>query len=556
MLLNWRLGRVRFCGEVDWRSPHPETAPERLLGALRSPTIPEVFDAVTNPTTQPDLEFITSNTYLKQAQTLLGLAMPFHCSQLKTWVPTIQWSRNQSFSLLAIQQTLVTLLSGFQLSSPTLDTASVENLPALAGVVVNCTADSPEAYDFNLREVILKAGFVNNPDQVYFVEGAIAALLAAIAPVSETIDTSPTYRGIAANLQAGMTLVLLIEAASTELLLVDLPPTPELLIREDCRLRSLSYGSHALDQDIVCQLLYPNLRQTNWLQLTHLPLPGEPDVEARIQLFQQLNSSSLGQNLQTIATHLRSPLCQAAIARASWHETEWKVEPKDFQQQILLPFLQSLNRELNTLLSQSGTVAAAIRQVICVGEIAQAPFIGRWLKQKLPTTSLVMTQVSNPTHSLVVQGLAQMPFYPQLINATRHQYSNLFLLQELLLALPDRPLGLGKILQQLERRGINTTACHHSILQILEGHRAEMLLPDPANWTWLTAESQQNVDYQILRSQPIFIKHSHQYQFNPLIKDCLQRHITNLLAITQQSLQDPLSFDLQAIVPTSASNNY
>lgn len=547
-LLNRRTGWVRSYGEVQWRSPLSANNHHLGLEAERSPTNPDLAQSAPGLAgiSHPIQTLTIPVTDFAQAQTWLGLALPFQCSRTQTWLPALQWSDTQALALHDIQHLLTSLLASLQSPLPAADPQITNGLPTLAGVVVNHSADSTEAYDFNLREVMLAAGFVSQPEQVYFVEGAIAALLAAIAPMRDAVATSLAYRGTAANLQTGMTLVVLVEAASTELLLVDLPATPDLLARSDCQLRGLPYGVNALDQDVICQLLYPRLRQTNQLLLTNRAVPGEPDQQVRIQLLQQLNSHPLGQDLVTIAADLRTSLCRAAIAAASFKEYEWSLDPADFSKQILLPFLQSLNRELNTLLSQTGTVAAAIRQVICVGEVAQAPAVGHWLKQKLPTATLVAAQAPSSPGSLVAQGLAQIPLYPQLVNANRHQYSNLFLLRELLIVMPDQPLGLGKILQQLERRGINTAACQRSLLQILEGYRPDALLPNPTDWALLTINSQQHPNYQALRTQPLFTKHNHQYQFNPALKDCLQRHITSLLATTRQSVQDPLSFELQA----------
>ncbi len=477
------------------------------------------------------------NQLLTYSQQYFSMGVPYYCAQTQTWLPAIQWSRLQSFSLHQIQQKITGILMGLKSSG----------LPSLAGVVVNRCVGSSESYDFNLREAVLAAGLVPHPEQIYFVEGAIAALLETVTPTDVRSD-SPIQRGTIANLREGKTLLLFVGAVETEWLLVDLPADCSTLQRSDCYLRGFAYGTNDLDQDIVAQLFYPRLRQTGQVARVNCPLPGQPDALVRVAFEQQLHDLPEGINLLRLAGQVREMLCREATAQAQFEQWQWQLSEAEFSQQILSPFIQGLNRECNVLLSQTGTDAAAIRQVICVGAIAQTATIRCWLKQKLPNTKLV-APAELLTESLLARGLAKIPLYPQLIDTTRHQYSTLFLLQELLNALPNTPLSLGQVLQRLERRGIHTSACQKMILNLLEGELPAMLAaPDNA---WLSPSSQHPAITQTLAATPLFKKQDHHYVVNEPAKAALKQHLETLLATTIQTLQEPLPFGLTNAQPSS-----
>ncbi len=470
------------------------------------------------------------NQLLTYSQQYFSMGVPYYCAQAQAWLPAIQWSRLQSFSLHQIQQKVTGILMGLRSSG----------LPSLAGVVVNRCVGSSESYDFNLREAVLAAGLVKHPEQIYFVEGAIAALLETATPTDAHSD-SLIQRGTITNLREGKTLLLFVGAVETEWLLVNLPVDCSTLQRSDCHMRGFAYGTNDLDQDIVAQLLYPRLRQTKQIARLNCPLPGQPDSVGRVAFEQQLHDLPEGITLWRLAGQVRETLCREATAQVQFEQWQWQLSEAEFSQQILSPFIQGLNRECNTLLSQTGTDAAAIRQVICVGAIAQTATIRCWLKQKLPNTKIVAC-AELLTEGLLASGLAKIPLYPQLIDTTRHQYSMLFLLQELLNALPSTPLRLGQILQRLERRGIHTNACQKTILNLLDGELPAML--GSSDNAWLSPSSRNPAIAQTLASTPLFKKQDHHYVVNGLAKVAIKQHLETLLTTTIQTLQEPLPFGL------------
>ncbi|HEY9884673.1 MAG TPA: hypothetical protein V6C98_13795, partial [Thermosynechococcaceae cyanobacterium] len=212
--------------------------------------------------------------------------------------------------------------------------------------------------------------------------------------------------------------------------------------------------------------------------------------------------------------------------------------------------LQQLNRELNVLLNQSGIAVQAVRQVICTGGTTALPAIAHWLKQKLPNTRLIQTLGPDGMGGhLIARGLATLPHYPQVLDDVRHQYSDYFLLHELMRILPDEPLSVGRILQLLEQQGINTSFCQRPILSLLEGQLPAGLVPPKDNSSLLTASSRQNSDYQFLMSTSLFLKEGNQlYGFNPEGRDRLQCYLTALLANTYQTLTEPLPIEFGADV--------
>ncbi|PSB27899.1 hypothetical protein [Stenomitos frigidus] len=488
----------------------------------------------------------------------LKAATPY-LSEQQHWEPTLQWSDQQALSLQWLQEVLVTLLQtlqgktlGLTSTAPTMAQEVFQAAIArLTGIIIGCPTGWSDTYCFNLREAVLATGLVTRAEQIYCLEEAIAALLATLPQRSplenqDSIVSAAPYNHPDDALQGG-TLVLSAGATTTELALVDLPPERALLTRKHLYLRSLDYAGDALDQDIICQVLYPSAY--NWdsldLQSLDLPLPGEPDRDARDRLQQRLRSSVLGRQLLNAARQLKLALQQQETATFRLNDQQWTVSQQDLHSRVTTPYLQQLNRELNVLLNQSGIAVQAVQQVICAGRTMALPAIAHWLKQKLPNTRLLQEhEPSTVSSSQVALGLARLPLYPQMLDVVRHQYSDYFLLHELVRILSAEALSVGRILQLLENQGINTNFCQRPILRLLEGHLPEGLLPSETA-AMFTPESQQNSDYQALTTQPLFFREGNQlYGFNPETRDRLQRYLTAILANTHQTLAEPLLIEL------------
>ncbi|XGV97214.1 MAG: hypothetical protein ACAF41_31385 [Leptolyngbya sp. BL-A-14] len=525
----------------------PETPSSFGYQALESD-----FVAAEQPMAQNGLLLSNFKPYLK-------VGIPYLQAQTNQWEPTLQWSDQQPLALRWFQQALIGLLETLQGSAFGLTSTAPDLSPEtfqvaiahLSSIVIGCPAGWSDTYRFNLREAVLATGLVTRAEQIYFLEESIAALLGTFSRPGVSAQTAAVaHNNLPEPLQGG-TLVISAGATMTELLLVDVPSDSNWLTREQLYLRSLAYGGDAIDQDIICQILYPSA--WNWdsldLQSLDLPLPGEPDQHARDCLQQRLRSSDLGRHLLNAARQLKLALHHQDTATFKLNDQQWTVSQQDLHSRIMVPYLQQLNRELNILFNQSGMAVQAVQQVICTGGTTALPAIAHWLKQKLPNMHLVQDYGDSAKASRMARGLASLPLYPQMLDAVRHQYSDYFLLHELVQLLPNESFSVGRILQLLENQGINTNFCQRQILSLLEGHLPEGLLPSNATTSLLVSEADQTSDYQDLTAKPLFFRESNQlYGFDPEMRDRFQHYLTAILANTHQTLAEPLSIDLGASV--------
>ena len=134
-------------------------------------------------------------------------------------------------------------------------------------------------------------------------------------------------------------------------------------------------------------------------------------------------------------------------------------------------------------MSETGLSSQSIHQVICTGGNASFATIARWLRQKFPNATIIQDTYPSdrpPSCSRVAYGLVNLCRYPQVLDGPRHQYSDYFLLQELLQVMPDQPMPLQGIMHLLDQQGVNTEVCHPRILALLERseeHTSELQSP-------------------------------------------------------------------------------
>ncbi|NEQ31785.1 MAG: hypothetical protein F6K04_12400 [Leptolyngbya sp. SIO4C5] len=526
---------------------------------------------------------------LRHFKPLLKVTVP-----LDEMTPQLQWSERHQLPLASVQAVLQQLLANLRdracaalgLTQPLPDV-----LDQLQGVIVGYPANWPDTYSFNIREAVLAAQLVSQPEQVFFVEDAIAVVLSGLP--QPTADTEPTASGVTrqqtlyqARWQGG-TVVIDGGATLTELAVVTVPADLMALNHKDFTLRSFAYGGDAIDQDIVCQLLYPShtwqirdrAAQTtasgpsqsagwNWqaaslistadwqdLQLENLtlPRPGEADLEHRHRLQQRLNSSLVGQSLLEAARHLKLILQHQGQFQLNLGNRQWTIKRRELESRIFLPYIQRVNQQLNMLLSQTGLSAQAVNQVVCTGGSASLAAFARWLRQKFPNATIIQDTYPGdrpPSCSRVAYGLVNLCRYPEVLEIARQQYSDYFLLAELLRVFPDHPLPVSGIMHHLEEQGINTQVCQMHILALLEGHLPPGLIPTETDAALITAESAQQAEYAALAAAPLFTKQGNQiYVPNLEQSERLKQHLETLLANKQQTLDEPLITNLVAEMP-------
>ncbi len=537
----------------------------------------------------------------------LKAGVPYYLPEMAHWEPVLQWTEQHAVPLSTLHEGVRLLLSSLTWTAPAVapsrglaltcgavgleDAALQQALRQLSAVVVSCPSNWPDTYTFNVREAVLASRLVGRSEQVYFVDEAIAALLSELGAGDGGAVHLPAGLTQKPDLFRsewhGQTLVLTAGAAVTELALVHVPTDLSQLAYGNAVGRSLPYGGHALDQDILCQLIYPAwIRQANrlpeqaeaaepsadtpwhpdpavvagdpwralqWEQLT-LPVVGDADNVNRLHLQRRLLSAAVGQGLLDAARHLKLALQQRDRVRLLIGEQQLTITRQDLGSRVLLPYIQRLNRELNALLTQSGTSVLEVNQVLCTGGTASLAAIARWLRQKLPNATIIQdtyaapsapTLIHVPTCSRIAYGLATVPLHPQVVDWSRHQYSDYFLLMELLRVFPDAPMTLGSLMQTLERRGIQTQRCQPHILALLQGHLPPGLVPIERDGHLLTTESQQNPDYRALLAAPLFIRVNEQtYRPNMQQWQIVRQYLDSVIATSHQTLAEPLPITL------------
>jgi hypothetical protein len=459
-----------------------------------------------------------------------------------------------------------------------------EALQDLQGVILGTPASWSEAYRFNLREAVLGAGLVGESSQVFVVEDAIATLLSAVTSVTNLNLTpgrsvesiaddrvvrlrSPTST-VALDEQSlsGGTLILNAGAATVELALVDLPENIQDLTYADFTCQSFAYAGNAFDQDIICQLLASMLSKSETFGMPiDLPRPGHPDLLSRYQLQQRLQSSAFGLQLLAAAKHLKVILQHQESFVLDIGQQRLEVKRRDLENQVLVPFVQQLNRELNAMLCRVGMSPVGINQVICTGGMGSWPSLARWLRQKLPNARVIQDQELDAAREVspvpnsgfkstdfnlvcfqracrVACGLASLALYPQVLDVSRHQYSDFFLLWELMQVLGAETLSFEEIVQLLERQGVNTRTCEPRILGILEGRLPAGLLPTEEDLMLLTEESRQNPNWEAISAAPLFFEDvARGFRLNVEHVSVVREYLGKLASSSQQKLLEPLT---------------
>ncbi|MBD2339660.1 hypothetical protein H6G64_22055 [Calothrix sp. FACHB-156] len=567
--------------EANEQTAPASVAPEKLSDNLASTPAPP----------KPDSK-LKNTLYSAQLKPYLQVAIPYKSARQK-WEPVLQFNEFSAGPLVwvvrSLAKLLLTLKSDRQSTTQGLTAAAVglkepnfrNIINNIAGVVCTCPSSWSEQYRFNLREALLNSKLVKHPQQVFFIEEAIASLLSLLdAGNGEAVQLSQSQglRPVQISDQPliGDTLAINIGATATEMALVDLPENLSQFAHNDFMLHSFAYAGKGIEQDIICQLLVPpksrqsrdeitgdsqissqpglwqsnipGLDQMHWQSLgledLELPRVGEPDIIARIRLQQRLESSLLGQAVLDAALALKLILQHQESFTLDLADQRWILQRRDLESQVLVPFVRRLNRELNKLLVARGIPTEAINQAILTGGVTSIATVNRWLKQKLPNAKIIQDSYLGdngaPNCSRVAYGLAMLPLHPQVLDIPRQQYTDYFLFTELLRLLPDRSLSFSEIIQLFEGRGINTRTCQQRLLAFLEGELPAGLIPTAPDSAWLTQSSQDNPDYHAIASAPLFEKQGNlTYRPNSQQLSYLRRYLDAIKASTQQSLEEP-----------------
>ncbi|BAZ47824.1 hypothetical protein NIES4103_04280 [Nostoc sp. NIES-4103] len=564
--------------------PHGATESTQAVSATAPASVAETAEKVNTS--------VSKNLYSAQLKPYLQIAIPYKSRQQK-WEPVLQFNDLSAGPLIWVVRSLSKLLltlksdrhsttQGLIATAIGLEAQTFDQIISnIAGVICTCPSQWSEQYRFNVREALLTSKIVQHPQQVFFVEEAIASLLSILdGGNGETVQISEQQglRPVKTSDRpvVGNTLAINIGAIATEMALVDLPENLLQLTHQDFMLHGFAYASKGIEQDIICQLLVPpkyrqsrfenqgdsnttsnpwqwqaanpGLDQMHWqsLRLEELDLPrvGEPDITARIRLQQYLESSMLGQAVLDAALSLKLILQHQDTFTLELADQRWVLQRRDLETQVLVPFVRRLNRELNKLLVARGIPTEAINQAILTGGVASLAVVNSWLRQKLPNAKIIqdfyLGENGAPNCSRVAHGLAMLPLHPQVLDEPRQQYTDYFLFTELLRLLPNRTLSFNEVLQLFEGRGINTSICQQRLLAFLEGELPPGLIPASLDATWLTQSSYENSDYQAIAAAPLFEKQGNlTYRPNSQQMLALRHYLDAIKTSIQQSLCEP-----------------
>lgn len=580
---------------IFWQARQAPEAPQNDDSDVgRSYRIPSVA-AIEEPDTTAG-QFLLQNFKL-----LLKVGIPDRSLATGMYEPVFQLSQDRALSIASPLQGLRALLATLNprkqaqtlgnqegLAVPDLicsaalgDSLTVsEVLQDLEGVILGTPADWSDAYRFNLREAVLGAGLVGDSSQIFVVEDAIATLLSAVTAVAnlnltpgrsgEPIGDEPASaspRALDDFSLSGGTLILNAGAATVELALVDLPENLQDLTYADFTCQSLAFAGNAFDQDIICQLLASMFSKKETFGMPiDLPRPGHPDLPSRYQLQQCLQSSAFGQQLLAAARDLKVILQHQESFVLDLGQQRLEVKRRDLENQVLVPFVQQLNRELNAMLCRVGMSPVGINQVICTGGMGSWPSLTRWLRQKLPNARVIQDRELDaapevspvPNSGLkstdfnlkicrVACGLASLALYPQILDVPRQQYSDFFLLWELMEVLGPETLSFEEIVQLLECQGVFTRTCESRILKILEGRLPAGLLPAPEDLMLLAEESRQNHYWEVISAEPLFLEDVDRgFRLNVEQAAVVREYLSKLASSSQQQLLEPLTIALDA----------
>ncbi|MBE9125631.1 MULTISPECIES: hypothetical protein [unclassified Coleofasciculus] len=506
--------------------------------------------------------------YLQNFKPYLQVGIPYYCPQRHEWEPTLQLPGQQLVSLYwvrwSIQAILATLtpestlpdvaiaVAGVGLDSETLGSA----LGQLAGVILNCPVDGSDTYQLNLREAVIAAKLVPEIKQIVFVEDAIATILAGL-PRFKGQDTGRIENPETGNRpspwypQRGSTLAINAGATTTELGVVNLPHNLQGLTYNNFTLHGWSYGGQAIDQDIFWQLLYPQLSETQRQKLSlepdlEVPEPGHSDELKRNRAAFLLQSSDFGEALLKACGYLKLILQHKEEFTLELGRDRWTVKRRDLETKVIFPFLEQLNQQLNTLLAKAGLLAQGIVQLVCRGGSMTFPQVQHWLQQKFPNAIFIET-VDLPEECWVAAGLATVPLYPQVLNYHQQQYSDYFLLLELLRAFTNSGVefslhtySIGDILQRLERRGLNTSPCYERLVRLLEGHLPPGLIPTVEYGSLLSHASQENLHYSRIAAAELFSIEGGRLRPNRQQHEYLNEYMELVLSSIYQTFEEPL----------------
>jgi hypothetical protein len=494
--------------------------------------------------------------FLESFKPYLNIALSYYASERGQWEPKLQQSPERVIPLYWIQKATQALFTSLTIHSDKIGLAMQcvgltqadldEALHNLQGVILSYPTSYDETYRFNLREAILGAKLVKKPEQIIFVEEAIASLLGHLSHLQPSQD------------EPKPTLILHLGASTTDLSLVNMPPELEDLTNQDFALEGFAYGGLSIDQDILYQFIYPqwviNPQKPMMPLEMDFPAPGMASPAKRDTVFLRLQGSTVGRSLLQAAQLVKLVLQKRKDFTSKLGEQKWGVHRTELIAKIINPYLSQINHYINCLLAKKGQSEPEIEQIICSGgtSLLVKENLTILLEQKFPNAQIIYANleasIDKIEPSKIALGLSSTLLFPKIINYLNHQYNDYFIFIELLKILPKYMFTFEEIKQELIYRGINTTVCEKKIMAFLQGKIPEGLIPSTETCLCLAEYSQHDPENKGLLSIPFCTIDSQGY-YHPDVEQCqkLRQYLGKVLSSHKQQLSEPLSLNLQMI---------
>ena len=280
------------------------------------------------------------------------------------------------------------------LTSPEAASLKLEELPLqgifkqLSGIVLICPAQWNKGDRLLMENLLLETALVTTSEKIIWVPKAIALTLAySLATPKEQ--------------SSQLSLVIELQETTTEVALVDLSEGMSGLMTQ-----RFAYGTQAMDQDILCQLIYPQwyaqMTQTIPSLREPFPTPGESDLSLRQALDQQLNEHPLGNGLIEAAKLTRFILEQQETFSSTLAQQPWGVTREAMNQTIIHAWRQQINKNVNVLLNQTEKSPSSLTHIILSGEGIKPVSYGLspWLKDRFAQARLVKETQPDSEHLL------------------------------------------------------------------------------------------------------------------------------------------------------------
>ncbi|GAB4360713.1 MAG: hypothetical protein Fur0042_30230 [Cyanophyceae cyanobacterium] len=420
-------------------------------------------------------------------------------------------------------------------------------LAAALGTLATVTFTEPvgatAAYRFNLREAAIAAGLVTQPAQVAFVAEPLAAL-------AGWLGESPSDDAIA----QGAILSVRVGASGGGFALAS-GRLPERVI-----LHGFRSGGHAMTDDALYQLLCPTDRDRAALGLAEvqpgqdatpspnpLPTPAQDDRPQRRRLRQRLARSPDGRTLLGLAERLKGQLqgIENLEVGLALGDRTWRISPQIWQEQVMGPWIERFNHELNQLLGRGGIAPERVDRVLCSGGVGSMVPVVRWLRQKFPWAEIIAEAPALVPDATVrtAAGAARWAELPPALVPAPQPYDDYFLFGELLRAVPETPIAIADLWRQLDERGINTRGSGDRLYALLRGDLPRGLIPTPTDGSAVIPASRDRPDYAQLRDHYPF---QHSQDTNTYWRDReasfhWQRYLSSLWARGHQGMVEPIA---------------